>query len=280
MENLITSQNQSVNNLRKAYSMQLAKERLVVFDIGMHTGQDTNYYLRSGYKVIAAEANPILAAENEKKFSEAIDSGQLVILNKGISNTKGTLPFYINHSVSEWSSFDKTLGTRRGRFELRDIPCITIQDMIAAFGLPYYIKVDIEGYDFYVVDGLTRESKPAYFSCELTADCSLIDKLYEKGYRHFKLINQADNFQPIDLDKEKKWWRPYYLHLRNGILLRVQNMLPIRYPYSSSGPFGEEAKGDWMDYETTRKLYHAFLTGGKGGNPINNRTWYDVHAKV
>ncbi len=48
--------------------MQLAKERLVVFDIGMHTGQDTNYYLRSGYKVIAAEANPILAAENEKNF--------------------------------------------------------------------------------------------------------------------------------------------------------------------------------------------------------------------
>ena len=35
----------------------------LIFDIGMHTGEDTRFYLNIGYDVIAIEANPFLVEE-------------------------------------------------------------------------------------------------------------------------------------------------------------------------------------------------------------------------
>jgi len=34
----------------------------LVYDVGMHTGQDTAYYLFKGYDVVAIEANPPVGA--------------------------------------------------------------------------------------------------------------------------------------------------------------------------------------------------------------------------
>jgi len=34
----------------------------LVFDIGMHNGDDTAYYLARGYRVVAVEANPSMCA--------------------------------------------------------------------------------------------------------------------------------------------------------------------------------------------------------------------------
>ncbi|MFY8165267.1 MAG: hypothetical protein ACOVJ8_01665, partial [Sediminibacterium sp.] len=70
----------------------------------MHTGEDTRFYLNSGYDVIAIEANPFLVEEAKINFSKEINSGRLTILNIGISNEEKIIPFYINHRLTEWSS--------------------------------------------------------------------------------------------------------------------------------------------------------------------------------
>lgn len=256
-------------------------ESNLIFDIGMHTGQDTKHYLSKGFKVVAIEANPFLVEENTKRFKDAIASGQLVILNVGISDKKAVLPFYINKRLTEWSSFDKELGSRGGGetpYIIKEINCITTKDLIASYGTPYYIKVDIEGFDFYVVDDLPVDAtKPPYFSCELSGDTSLIDKLYQKGYRNFKLINQADNFKAINIEKEKKWYRPHFLNIKNGLSLRIQKVIELEFPYSSSGPFGENTKGEWLTYDVARQLYMQFSTP----EIIRvTKSWFDVHAKV
>ncbi|MBL7745080.1 MAG: hypothetical protein JNN00_16520 [Chitinophagaceae bacterium] len=64
------------------------KENLI-FDIGLHTGEDTTCYLKNGYNVLAVEANPVLADYCKKKFIDAITNGQLVILNAGIADVSG-----------------------------------------------------------------------------------------------------------------------------------------------------------------------------------------------
>jgi len=112
----------------------------LIFDIGMHKGQDSRFYLKQGYKVIAVEANPILAKRNTEKFKDYIDSGQLIIENAGMADKKGILPFYINHSLSEWSSFNKEYGSRRGKFEVVDVECITIHDLFEKYGIPYFAE--------------------------------------------------------------------------------------------------------------------------------------------
>jgi hypothetical protein len=33
----------------------------LIYDFGMHDGADTDYYLRKGFRVVAVEADPLLA---------------------------------------------------------------------------------------------------------------------------------------------------------------------------------------------------------------------------
>lgn len=252
----------------------------IIFDIGMHTGQDTKHYLSMGYKVIAVEANPQLADANRLKFKKAVDSGQLIIENVGISDKQGVLPFYINSCVSEWSSFDKSLGNRRvlesgGQEQVVNIRCITIKDLIAKHGLPFFIKVDIEGYDYFVINDLPENEVP-YVSCEFT-EVQLIDTLKEKGYTKFKLISQADNFRQINLKREANKFFPIYLKYKNGLMLRLQKFITVKFPYSSSGPFGEDTCGSWMSYESAREAYVKFAAGNNG-QALNNADWFDLHA--
>jgi hypothetical protein len=42
----------------------------LIYDIGMHNGDDTAYYLSRGFNVLAVEANPKLAATATERFVE------------------------------------------------------------------------------------------------------------------------------------------------------------------------------------------------------------------
>lgn len=135
----------------------------LIFDIGFFKGEDTAYYLKKGYKVVAVDANPLLVEEGKKKFSDYITSGQLTLLNIGMSHSQGILPFYVNGKNLQWSSFDLEIGSRNNTsYKIIDVPTNSVQWLIEQYGMPYYIKIDIEGYDKYVIQGLGRDL-PRYF---------------------------------------------------------------------------------------------------------------------
>src|ERR1700721_267311 len=113
-------------NLLYLFRKVIDMEKKLVFDIGMHIGQDSINYLKEGFKVIAVEANPVLTERNAGKFKKYIDDGSLIMLNVGISDKEGVLPFYINNKTSEWSSFDLSAGSRNGTpYTVKNIPCVT-----------------------------------------------------------------------------------------------------------------------------------------------------------
>src|SRR5438105_4006448 len=72
----------------------------LVFDIGMHKGEDTAFYLKKGYRVVAIEADPDLAAMCRKRFQSHIEDGSLHIIEGAIvakdDLRKGTVKFYKN----------------------------------------------------------------------------------------------------------------------------------------------------------------------------------------
>lgn len=251
-----------------------------MFDIGMHIGQDSKNYLREGFKVIAVEANPLLAQQNTQKFRSYIDDGSLTILNVGIADKEGVLPFYINKKTSEWSSFDLQLGSRNNTpYEVVNVPCVTTASLFAQYGTPYYLKVDIEGLDYLCINDLppvSAKENVRYVSCE-ASEVSLLDTLAQKGYTRFKLIHQALNFTPVDLKLEKNPLFPKFLFLYIIFRLRFRKFIPSRYPYSSSGPIPENTKGPWLSYEEVRKQYTDFYQGEKN-IPLNDRSWFDFHA--
>ena len=49
----------------------------LIFDIGCNNGDDTDFYLRKGFKVVALDADKSLCDEVSKRFVAEIKSGQL-----------------------------------------------------------------------------------------------------------------------------------------------------------------------------------------------------------
>ena len=234
----------------------------LIYDIGMHKAEDTKYYLRKGFRVIAIEANSALAEQVSTELRSFIESEKLIILNIGIADKEGSMTFYRNDHELEWSSFNKAIGTRDNTpFTEMQVPCKKINAIIDQYGTPFYMKIDIEGYDPICINGMDSAEKiPPYISCEASSlDC--LDALIAKGYTQFKLINQARNFTPFDLAKEKNTAFDFVQHKWNRAKLRLQKLFPFKYQMGSSGPFAEETPGPWKNADYIRNAYNQFYPG-------------------
>ncbi len=251
----------------------------LIFDVGFHTGEDTFYYLKQGYNVVGIEANPLLVSNAQKKFDKAIESKQLQLLNIGMAKEEGILPFYINLHLSEWSSFDKELGSRMNtQYKNVEVACKKLSTLFDEFGVPHYLKIDIEGYDSICLETIVGYNNyPAYISCEASSiDCfNLLDKM---GYTHFKLINQFRDFRAINISLEKNHFLTYLQNKKNRIKLRLQKFLPFKHIFGSSGPFGEDTNGNWYSADEIKKLYFQFFDK-ESGKGLNGFSWFDIHAK-
>jgi hypothetical protein len=56
---------------------------MLIYDVGMHNGDDTAYYLAKGAHVVAIEANPTLCDSVIQKFETPITEGRLNIFKYG-----------------------------------------------------------------------------------------------------------------------------------------------------------------------------------------------------
>src|SRR5262245_57866786 len=210
----------------------------LIYDIGMHRGEDTDFYLRKGFRVVGIEANAQLCEGCARRFSAEIASGQLQIINKAISHTVGAIDFFLNEQVSIWGTGNlqwvKRNEARGFKSDPVKVEATTIKEIILQFGVPYYMKIDIEGMDSVCLEGLLSvEEKPKYVSVEASAtspqdtftQLRLLDQL---GYRRFKVV-------PQHRVTEQRCPNP----AQEGIFV------DYRFGGDSSGLFGEEAPGEW-----------------------------------
>jgi FkbM family methyltransferase len=269
----------------------LLTERDLIIDLGAHNGGDTAYYLRKGFRVVAVEANPILAEQIAGRCQQAVRDGRLVVLNVGIAERAGTLPFWVNDDRSVWSSFDRELGGRHGsRCHPVMVPCLTLCSIVREHGVPYYLKVDIEGYDRVCLDSLQGGDCPQYLSCELTHGDGLIEQIHDLGYRRFKLINQSTYTDATPVFDDQIGFRalrklcacvPSVKRLLpDGVRSDFDTFAPERGPsvQGPSGPFGEETYGPWRSKdEIVRRYEHIRSRFLRAAVPLE-QCWYDVHA--
>lgn len=266
----------------------------LIFDIGMHTGEDTAFYLKKGFRVVAVEANEALVRRAMERFADEIDAGRLVIHAAAIGETRGTTSFYVNDQKDDWGTTcpafvtrNEALGTTHEKLE---VPCITFQDVIARHGMPYYAKIDIEGADLLCLRALLDfDERPRFVSIETSlndfdAVFGELAHLWVLGYRHFKVVNQALN------------------HTLRCPHPPVEGLyVDQRFDGYMSGPFGEEAPGAWRDIAHTLERYREIVSDqrsfGAGGRYDRSPWreidrwvrrflhreppgWYDVHARL
>ena len=70
-------------------AMRTTYQRDLIYDAGMHMGEDTEYYLEKNFRVIGFEANPELVQICRDKFADYITNGRLVILEGAIVEPDG-----------------------------------------------------------------------------------------------------------------------------------------------------------------------------------------------
>jgi FkbM family methyltransferase len=233
----------------------------LIFDIGFHVGQDTEFYLKKGFWVVAVDANPLLIDEGKRKFAEYIDAGRLILLNVGIGQREEKLPFYVNRQLSEWSSFDKEIGTSRGDYYVIDVPVVTLCSIAIRYGMPYYIKIDIEGHDLMAIQSLRdMDDKPKYISVE-NGEAHMIEELYSQGYEKFKFVNQS---------------RIHDIHLPYPA--REGKYIDYKFPFGASGPFGQEITGEWLNKLEVSRASQEYWENPE--RDANIHGWFDLHASL
>lgn len=238
-------------------------ESNLVFDIGLHTGRDTEFYLQKGFRVVAVEANAVMADRARAQFSDQVAQGSLIIVEKAVYDEDGRLvSFYVNDQKDDWSSLERGVA-EKGVTSSREVfvETITLSSLLSAYGVPYYLKCDIEGGDLSVATQLAREPVvPTFASCEITS-LGILAALWSAGYRRFQLVNQAFN------------------HLTRPPRPAAEGTFVDRlFDGHSSGLFGQELAADrWVDADTVAGLYLDFIRL-RDRYPQLCMGWLDIHA--
>ena len=240
-----------------------------VFDVGMHTGEDTNFYLHKGFRVIGIDANPEMIERAKRLFAKECATGQFVPVHCAISLETGPVTVHISEK-SFWTSLNQSISTRMGlAAHTVSVPSRTLAEITAEYGVPQYIKIDVEGYDAVAIKSLRGSNLPEYISAE--AECAdetsgklsdddaaeVLNTLYSAGYRRFKLVEQ-DSLTVLRKDRQffdpkprsrftKKFMKLTHIRSRDHFWACVRHLMFFRR--GASGPFGRDLTGERLTHE-------------------------------
>ena len=272
----------------------------LIYDVGLHRGEDTDFYLKKGFNVVAFEANPELILKCKARFKDAIANGRLRIIEGAIApRSSGERVTFYKNAWSVWGTIESAWAERNVKFgtdsEKIEVPRVDIVEIYRSLGIPFYLKIDIEGVDRLALESLKEfEARPRYVSIEsekvdfnqLQADLALLRDL---GYTKFKAVQQGDV---------------------PGSRIRTTTRAgdPIEHVFENhaSGPFGPDLPAPWLnladvsrEYEAIFRRYRLFGDGTmftKLPAPIQNVIsksyklctgyrgplpgWHDIHASL
>ncbi|HDY88864.1 MAG TPA: FkbM family methyltransferase [bacterium] len=177
-----------------SFLRQFIKPGDLVFDVGANIGNKTKLYLELGAKVVCFEPQNDCIGVLKRKYQHNND---VTIEQVGLADKEGELEFFQCSLANTLSTFSREC-TKEGRFAQHNfrwnkksvVPVTTLDKMIAKYGVPSFCKIDVEGFEYSVIKGLSRPIQCISFECNIELvdqAAKSLEYLSSLGYTRFNM---------------------------------------------------------------------------------------------
>lgn len=201
----------------------------LVFDVGAHRGDKTADFLAQGARVVCVEPQPHRARELRERFA---DDDRVTVVAMGLAEAPGRLPMQICSQADVLSTFSREWT--QGRFaeyewdQTVEVEVTTLDALIDAYGVPDLLKIDVEGFEYDVLRGLSRPVPVLSFEFAVeffAATQKCLAYLRGLGYRQFNLgvgehtalasddwLTEQELIQAVASSEDPLLWGDVYAH--------------------------------------------------------------------
>lgn len=165
MQVAIKKNEKNERDKRKSFYSSFIKNNDLCFDVGANLGNRVSPLLNIGAKVVAVEPQEYCYKYLRYKFGKKIQ-----IVTKGLGEVEDIKDFHISKYDALSSFSDEWINSvKKKRFKgnkwnkIVKTEITTLDKLIQEFGLPAFIKIDVEGYELNVLKGLSKKVKMISF---------------------------------------------------------------------------------------------------------------------
>lgn len=157
---------------KRAFFSQFVSQGDLVFDVGANLGNYAEIFASLGAKVVALEPNPDCVSHIRRSYpGPSID-----VINTAVGAIPGVATIQLarrsdmSSMSSEWIDAIRNAQRLEGSVwaDQLTVPVVTLDSLIAKYGTPKYIKIDVEGFEENVLAGLS--ALPEFLSFEFNTN--------------------------------------------------------------------------------------------------------------